>query len=283
MKKLCHFYLSVLVLLVIVGCASTPVKFNEIYLPNAIPNKPNERVTFQSDVNKAIAQYLRKPDFSNNIELCWLAADNLYLNLEGSGVYVINPGTKDIRKLISNEEKDILQKISQKVNIANTAKKAGLIKKVSSYLFSYLGQEYEGEIIDNNNKLQVYIQTNEKRSDDVYRVPCESAKLMGKLTNNKGNELDIQWDYNCEWLPQAIADYKVPQLLKKLNISPSGKYYLCGSILYSADKNGIKVDLMPQYPNVISISVNPEWSKIAVLRGKGGKYWIEFFDIRIES
>jgi hypothetical protein len=280
MKRLCHSYLSVLVLLVVVGCASAPAKFNETYLPNAIPDKPNELVTFEPDINKAIAQYARKPDFSNVIELFWFEANNLYLNLEGSAVYLINPSTKNVEKLNAAEREPIKAMISKKINITNTAKEAGLARKVASYLFSSLGQQYSGEIIDNNNKWQVNVETNMKRSDNADQV-CASAKLIGKLTDDKGKKLAMQWDFNCEWLPQTVADYKVPQILRRLQISPSGKYYLYGGILYRTDRSGAGVDLIANYSNVISISANPDWTKIAILRGTSNKYWIEIFNFRV--
>jgi hypothetical protein len=284
MKRLSNFILLVVILLTFGGCASTPAKFNTTYLPNAIPNNPVERIVLAPDDNDLIAKYRRKPIFSNDIGLFWLAADSLYLNLEGSGIYVVSLSTKNIKKMTPDEEKDVKQLISQKI-VIDSAQKEGLLDlavKVVSYLFSYFGQEYTGKIIDNNQEIQFYIQTAEKRGD-TFEANCVSAKLRGKLTSAKGQVVNTEWDYSCDWLPQTIANKKVPQLLRKLQISPSGKYYLYENILYRLGKNGASEDLIANYPYVISLSVNPNWTKIAVLRGKGGKYWIEFFDIRIES
>jgi len=283
MKKGSRFYLLLLVLLLVEGCAVTSARFNETYMKNAVPNKPNEQLTFSNDVNKAIEQYLSKAKFSNNTELYWRDADNLYLNLEGKTIYAVHPNNKDVRKLEADEEQAAIDNMSKKVAVANISKDAGLTTKITSYLFSNLGQKYTGEIIDNDNKIQVYAEVKEGGRDNVTETPCESATLEGKLTGRDGKEIDFKWNYNCDWLPQAVADYKVPQFLKKIYVSPSGKYYLYGGLLYSAAKKGAVVNLISNYPNVLSISVNPAWSKLAILRGAYGKYWIEFFDFKVEE
>lgn len=283
MKKGSHFYLLLLFLLIAEGCTVSPARFNETYLKTARPDQPAEQIAFQSAVNDEIENYLSKPKFSNNVELYWRDADNLYLNLEGKAVYAVYPASRDVRKLEGAEEQAAVEKMARKVNIANVAQDEGLATKITSYLFSNLGQKYTGEIFDNNNKIQVFAILKEGGRDNVTETPCESASLEGKLSGLDGRETAFKWNYNCDWLPQKIADYKVPQIFKKVYVSPSGKYYLYGSLLYDAAKKGAPVDLMSNDPGVISIAVNPAWSKIAVLRGAGHQYRIEFLDLKVED
>lgn len=268
--------------LIIAGCATATVKFNRSYMPNAIPDKPEMTMAFDDENNKQIKKYADKVDYLNDIWLFWLKADDLYLNLEGSGIIVIHPSTKKTEWLKINDEKETAKIISEKAKITNDISKEPIYKRLAASVMSSFGQQYSGEFIDNSQKLQVVIKTEEKRREGDITHTCTQAKLKGTFVNNQGKSRELEWNYNCNWLPKSVANAKVPQLLRKFQISPTGIYYAYGSTLFPAiGKQTVGEELMVGYP-IISASINPEWTKIAVLRNKDDQYWIEFFEIKLD-
>lgn len=281
MRKSVFVYFLAFIILTAGGCAPSATKFNVKYLPGAVADKPQDRVTLSAGINNEIERYNSRVNIANHIELCWLSSESIYLNLDGLAIYNINPVSGDVNKLSGDERINAARTISEKINIINEAKTSGVAKKVSSYLFSSFGQHYSGEIIDNKNKLRFYIKTEMQREGNSSETDCRSALLNVTLTGARGRETEVKWNFKCDWMPQSISDYKVPQILRRVQISPAGKHYLHGSILYNAGRSEPIADLLDGYSNVISVSANPDWTKLAVLRNSGNRYWVELFNLRV--
>lgn len=275
-----NFVGLLLVVLILAGCAALQPKFDNNYLSDASPDNPKVKISFKMDVNDNIIKYNSKSRYANNIELYWLDAQNIYLYLENSAVYSINTTTNAVSMLEDGEKDEIVARIMKRVFITNTAEKSGFLKKATSYLLSTFGQQYTGELVDKENIFQIYAALVMQRGNDSSEKSCESATLSAKLTNDKGKEMNIVWPYPCDWTPQPIANNKVPQILRRLYTSPSGQYVLDKSKLYRYGAQKAKTDLILNYPNVVSITVKPDWKSIAILRESHNKYWIELFDLK---
>ncbi len=280
MKKTITVGLMLIMIMATAGCFAGKMTFNQTYLPGADADKPAIKVVFSNDVNDDIAGYNRKAKLANNIELSWTAPDKLYLHLENSSVYIINPATGDMSRLADDERKEAADLITKKVNITNTAANSGLVKKVMSYVLSTFGQQYTGELHDHGNIFEIYAAVEMQRGTDSSEKSCESARLKAKLTNFQAKEMNLQWPYPCDWTPQTISNYKVPQILRKLHISPSGKYILFEGNLYRFGKEQVEAQLLSTYSGVVSIAVRPDWSSIAILKKSGNKHWVEFFTLK---
>lgn len=280
MKK--QIVILLITLLAIAGCAKEPYKFNRDYLPTAVPGKPSIQIFFEDEKNQIIGKYLNEARYSNDLWLFWLAEDTLCLKLEGTGIIAIHPSTQKVNWLQDNKRNEIEKTISEKVTISNDAAEEALYMQVLSRFISSFGQQYSGKIIDNDHILKVNAKTVEKHRDNgLSKQVCTEAKLKVKLTDVKERSSELELEYNCDWLPQPVSDIKVPQFLRRFQISPSGNYYAYGSRLYRLGRKDSHVELMSDYPH-ISASINPEWTKIALLRNKGKQYCIEVFNIEIE-
>lgn len=281
MKKIRLFVLGVMVLFVVAGCASI-TGFNKTYMPKAVPDKPVDKIALPAEESRIVANYISQKKFVNHVGLYWLAGDTLYLNLADGAIIGINPQTKSVQELLDKDANAARQKLASKMNVEPDHEGRGIIRQFAASIFSYMGQKFTGDVTDNNQKIGVEVGTYENRNPSN-NSRCETAKIRGQLINAKGKRTDVEWDYQCEWLIQSTTLKKVPQLLSTLQVSPSGKYYLYGSLLYSVDKNIRVGDLLNNYSNTLAVSVNPDWTKIAVLRGKSKAYWIEIFDFQIDD
>ncbi len=269
----------VIAFLAVAGCAPTAAKFNKVYMPSA-SERTSERIALEPEDNKIIADYLNAPKYANDVWLFWLKTNVIYMNVEGRGILAISPESKKVRWLQDAEEKGASKAIEDKVAIANDVDKEALYKRLASHVISSLGHSYSGKLIDNNQELKVSISTDEKRERSGDAFVCAEAKLKAKFVNEKGRARELQWEYNCDWLIRATADVKIPQILRRFQISPSGDYYAYGENLYRAGRRGDGEKLIDDYP-IISASIDPSWKKIAVLRNKGNQYWIEIFGIKV--
>lgn len=270
--------------LLLLGCASSHGEFNSKYLMDAVPEAPSARINFNPSQNQIIQKYLRSPRLRNDAALFWLYPDRIYLNLEGGEILSVDTADSTVSVLNAEDKAKVYRLLSQRVRIDNTAQEKGVVSQLIGSLFSFAGQQYRGEIAENGGqRLKVEIQTDETRAEVNAEATanCASAKLMGQLADGDGHSLPIQLDFSCEWLPRSLADEKVPQLLRKIQISPSGEYVFYESILYRVDAHGAEEKIITDYPNVINSTLSPDWTGIAVLRGKGKEYWIELFPLHI--
>lgn len=283
MRKALFVFLSI-TMLIVGGCASPAGKLNTAYVLKG-PETADKKIAFDGKDNQVIAAYLNRARYANDLWLFWLTADNLYLNLEDSGIILIQPALKKMRWLEGDERKEAVKMISKKVSIMNDVSSESIYKKIASSVLSSLGQRYTGEVIDNGKQLKVVARVSEireSREGQGITAGCSKSKLEATLVNTKGEAKEIEWEYNCDWMPQSVADTKVPQMLRKLQIAPSGKYYSDGKQLYRADRRNAGAEDILGNDN-LSASMNPQWTKIAVLKNVGQQYWIEFYDISIEK
>lgn len=281
MNKIWSFVLGMVFLFVVAGCASIS-GFNKTYMPKAVPEKPADKIVLAAEDSKVISKYISQKKLVNHVGLYWLSADTMYLNLADGAIFGINPQTKAVQELLESKAGDARRKIASRMNVEPDHEGRGIIRQFAASIFSYMGQKFAGDLTDNNHKIGVEIGTYENRNPSN-NSKCETAKLKGQLINEKGKRTDVEWDYQCEWLIQSTTLKKVPQLLSTLQVSPSGKYYLYGSLLYSVDQNARVCDVLNNYSRTVAVSVNPDWTKIAVLRGKFGTYWIEIFDFQTQD
>lgn len=281
MKFMKWYTLWITVLFVITGCVSTTY-FNKTYMPKAVPDKPENKITMTSEDSQIVSKYLSQTRLTNHVGLYWLTEDVIYLSLADGAIFSINTQTKSIQQQQDPEANEARQRIAQKVNISQNQEGRGVVRQFAASIFSYMGQNFEGDLTDNKHRIAVEAKTYEKRDASNFSR-CESMKIKGQLTNSKGRKTDVEWDYDCAWVTQSVTLIKVPQLLSGLQVSPSGKYYLFGSLLYSVDANKLMSDVLKNYPGTLAVSVNPGWSKMAVLRGTGKTYWVEFFDFQTDD
>ncbi len=280
MRKIITASLMLLISLTLAGCGAGKVQFNETYLPGAAPDQPLAKIALDSTVRDDLAQYQRQAKLANNIELCWPAADTLYLHLEKAAVYAVHPVAASVTRLGDDERKAALAEINKKITITNTAAGGGLLKKATSYLFSTFGQQYTGEMIDGGNPYPLEVKLEMTRGADTSETSCASVKLKIQLTDSKGKQMHLEEPYPCDWSAQPIANDKVPQILRQLYASPSGKYLLNANQLYRFGAQKPLADLFSGYPGVVSVAVKPDWTQIAVLRQSRDAYGIEFFNLK---
>lgn len=280
MKKMKWFALGISVLILFAGCALTS-SFNKTYMPAAVPDKPADKISLSADDSRVVSKYISQKTLSNYIGLFWLTTDTIYVNLEDSAIFSVNVKTKSAQELQGNEAGEARKSIAQKTDIKPDDEGRGVVRQFAASVFSYMGHKFSGDLTDNGQKIGVEIKTFENR-DPSNASRCESMKLKGQLTNSKGKKTDVELDYDCAWGTQVYAFKKVPQLLSRFQVSPSGKHYLYGSRLYSVEKNVLVGDLLNNYSGTVAVSANPDWSKIAVLRGQGKSYWVEVFDLQIK-
>lgn len=281
MKRCVFLILMVLLVLMSVGCSSG-AKFNQTYMPKALPDQPATKIVLGAEDSRIVAGYVSQTKLTNFVSMHWLAEEAIYLNLTDSSIFVIRPVDKLALSLQGAEAEDARERIAHRVQVSLDNEGKGVIRQFAAGVLSYGGQKMVGDIIDNEQTIVVDVKTFEKR-ETADQPKCESVKLKGRLINGKGKVTDVAWDFDCAWVPQSLSLKKIPQLLSLVQVSPSGKYYLYGSLLYQVDKNAIVNDLLAGYSNVIAVSANPSWTKIAVLRGKGKTYWVEIFPMQFDD
>lgn len=270
-----------IVLLILFGCSTTQPRYNTKYLPDAAAGNPAERIPFYVTQNRTIDNYLTSLKIAHDIALFWIDADRIFLNLDGAKAFSITIADQTIDEINIEDEPELSKRLSHKVNITNTITQKGLLRQIAGSLFSLSGQHYTGEIsVTDQHILKVDVKTSETRADTGFEAEtCTSAQLSGVLTISALKAIAVQWPYPCDWLPKTVADVKVPQILRKIQMAPSGDYLFAENTLYSVDPNGSGETLIAYDPYMISTAVNPDWTQIAILKGKKGKYWIELLNL----
>ncbi len=288
MKKKYYAGCSIVMVLTLIlwGCTGSKGKFNTDYLPDAVADEPGQRIDFDNAQNQTIDSYLtfsRSYKEKYDAGLYWMNQDRVFLNLEDETIFSIDIKDREISESDSETRAEINQVLSKKVNVINTATLKGALTNIVSSLFSSVGQHYTGDIsVGEPNSLEVDIRTKEIRNDtSMDAITCLSSQLVGKFTINGEKNIAVQWDYPCPWLPRSIADIKIPQILRKVQVSPAGRHLFYNTMLYDARGDGTEQRLVWDYTGIICTAINPEWTTLAILRGKKGQYWIEFYDLRL--
>jgi hypothetical protein len=285
MKRNIYFVFLALITLsfILAGCATTTIRFNSKYLPDANAEKPLERFDFNTSQNQMIKRYLNAPKTLNDAALFWFGGQKIVLNLEGVEMLSIDAANQRITELADEEKKHIAKELSQKVNITNEVTQKGAISQILKSVFSYGGQRYTGEIsFGEPPPLKVALETQQTLSEDNPKAAvCITAKIIGEFTDTEGNTVPIDWDCPCEWMPRAIADIKIPQQLRKIQMAPSADHIVFENILYAIKAAGKKEKLFESTSSIVSSAINPDWTRIAFLRGKDGNYWIDLFEISV--
>lgn len=273
--------MSVWIIVGVAGCGAA-VQFNRTYLPAAVPDRPAARIVFEGPEGRRIAAYARQTRIANFFDLQWLEEKGIYLNLEGDSLLVIDPVQLRVHEASDVEAVAVKQQLAQKVVVSLDQEGMGFFAEMTARFLSYSGLRFVGELRDNGHTIGVEIITDQKREEPDH-VACKSMQLKGKLTSPHHGVTDVAWDFNCEWMPPAITALKVPQLLRRLRVSPSEKYYLYGSILYRVENNETVGDLLGGYPGVIAVSVNPAWTAIALLRHQDNFFCLEIFPVEFDE
>ena len=231
-----------------------------------------------------IDKYLRSAKDEDDAALFWFETDRAHLNLEGDALISINTSDETTQIIDDENKKKFKTFLSQKVNIANTITEKGILSQLVGAYFTLAGQHYAGQLVfDSQRIVNVDIKTSEKRHDSGMEAEtCSSAKLIGALSMTQTQTVPVQWEYPCKWLPQSIADVKVPQILQQVLLSPSGKYFFHKITLYNVEQNGDSEEVLGNYPDMISATINPDWTLLAVFAGKDKKYRVDIFELQIE-
>lgn len=277
------FWVCMVCSVILLGCGTTKGQFNNHYLPDAGTDKAVRQIRFTDAQNSTIKAYVNSPDETHDTALFWLSPEHIYLNLDGDKIFAITPDSQQIKILTPEEKVEISQTITQKAQLTNTVTEKGVISQLVGSLFAKSGQRYSGKImVDEQRQIEVRLKTIQNREGtDIESSTCSSGELTGDLSLDNEKIFSIQWDFPCDWLPRSVSDIKVPQLMRRVQLSPSGQYLFYQNLLYNTAGEIQEKKLFWDYAYTISTAVSPDWTTLAILRGKSGQYWIELFDLHL--
>jgi hypothetical protein len=273
------------------GCAGFQPALNQKYFSSSAPEAPNSRIELTQEVVDTIS--MASFQFSvANASIHWVANDNLILRVGVWGTdghyatYLIIPSSGKMKKLQGAEEKRILKKIDERIDIAtNETTFMKVIRTINYYLF-YRGKKtpYVGRVKDGNQQVDIVLKVDTKGS--------QKCKIKGKIKNkSNGISIPVKWSSNTHGYNYESS---VKSLFRDFRISPDGRYYVMGAAyvggpyLYdSYMKRKSKPDWLMRYYKHHAITVDPAWKHIALLRSENSlmqndnRYWIEIHDFSI--
>lgn len=288
-------------ILVIAGCASPKPKFDQTYLPNAVPGSPGKRIELAAAVNNAV----KKDHLSGSnikalpLSLYWIEDDCLLFSIlskdrhKSLHSFLVSRSTGQIKTLEDAERDALLRKLENKI-IAD--KTGSSLAKLAEFAVTAAGALAGG-----------------RGGMDLTGKSHRGKHFLGKLENN-GNVLDIdatvgrsKWAifssfYDCyyeiknrqtgEMLNGKVKIEKagkeqesLENWLKSWKISPDGRFYLIektATFIVPGTEDDTVQTLIEDYPYA-ALDISPIWDQIALLMNKEDEktkqmnYWIEFY------
>jgi hypothetical protein len=283
--------LSAVLIAFLWGCAGFQPALNQKYFSSSAPEAPNSRIELTQEVVDTISM-ASVQGLATNARVHWVANDNLILRVgvwgkEGHfATYSIIPSSGKIKKLEGAEEKCILKKIDERIDIATNETMFMKVIGAISYYLLYRGKKkpYVGSVKDGNQQVDIVLKVDTKG--------FQKCKIKGKIKNkSNGISIPVKWSSNKHGYNYENS---VKNLFRDFRISPDGRYYVMGAAdlggpyLYdSYRKRKCKPDWLIRHYQHHAITVDPAWKHIALLRSENSllqednRYWIEIHEFSI--
>jgi len=296
-KRPITFCMLVFVSVIIVGCASPRPEFNQNYLPNVVPGKPETRIELTSAVlnsNGAKTSISESDLKALPLTLYWIDDDTLIFSIYNKdGLHFIQSllVTRNTGKItvLSESERDAL--------LGRLGKKT-VVDKQGNALFDFFGVVLQASITiaagggggpGGGTDFQTSIESNGFILDIDAKI---KSKILPPLRSFYDCNYTIKNRQTGEKFSGSEEIRKVEgkkeslaYWLKTWKVSPDGRSYLIGrsATLIKPDNGEAVYQKLVENYSFVSLDISPQWNRIVLLVFKQDektnqtRYWFEFY------
>lgn len=277
-------------------------KFHEMYLPDATPGSPQERIDLPKQVTS------RGWSSSYLPTLYWIDEDRLLFNVYKGNYsdtllrsFLIVPSNSEIRELEGDERQALANAMEKSSSVVSADTLGNGIAEVGQVVVGLalaiatrgggngsLGgggsskYHYAGTIENNGAVLSLDISVESKKHWGPFGSFRSRYYKCDYLVKNitTGTTVKANKSVESDKLKDELRDW-----LRSWRVSPDGRLYMIGktATLLNSETGNFTTLIENYRDNYAGFDVSPQWNKIALLKTewdketKQTKYWIEFY------